>query len=213
MYFSATLFALLGFAAPTLTSLSVASTNALFTVLSLLLIDRLGRRRILLASIPVMVLALLACAAAFNYITLPSDTNATNPSASAAAHDAVPTAARTAPLLVVAAIVLYVAGYALGLGNVPWQQSELFALRIRALGSGIATAVNWAANTLVGLTFLLMLDGLGPSWTFAIYAGVCVVGWVAVWLVYPETNGLSLEETGELLRDGWGVRRGGTARA
>jgi SP family myo-inositol transporter-like MFS transporter 13 len=207
MYFSATLFSLLGFATPTLTSLSVAITNALFTVLSLLLIDRLGRRRILLLSIPVMVFALLCCALTFHYIILPSDTNSTNPSASAAALDTIPLSSRTSPLLVVGFIILYVAGYAVGLGNVPWQQSELFPLSIRSLGSSLATAMNWGSNFIVGITFLQMLDGLGPSWTFIIYACVCLVGWFAIWFVYPETKGLSLEETGELLRDGWGVRK------
>lgn len=62
---------------------------------------------------------------------------------------------------------------------------------------------------MVGLTFLQMLDGLGPSWTFLIYAFVCLVGWFAIWLFYPETRGLTLEETGELLKEGWGVHRGG----
>ncbi|KFY68285.1 hypothetical protein V496_01205 [Pseudogymnoascus sp. VKM F-4515 (FW-2607)] len=205
MYFSATLFSLLGFATPTLTSLSVAATNAVFTIFSLLLIDRLGRRRILLLSIPVMIFALLCCAATFHYIVLPSDTNSRNPSVDAS----IPVASRTSPLLVVASIILYVAGYATGLGNVPWQQSELFPLNIRSLGSSLATAVNWGSNTVVGLTFLQMLDGLGPSWTFLIYAFVCLVGWFAIWLVYPETRGLTLEETGELLKEGWGVQRGG----
>ncbi|KFY12489.1 hypothetical protein V491_06777 [Pseudogymnoascus sp. VKM F-3775] len=205
MYFSATLFSLLGFATPTLTSLSVAATNAIFTIISLLLIDRLGRRRILLLSIPVMIFALICCAATFHYIILPSDTNSHNPSAEAQ----VPIASRTSPLLVVGSIIIYVAGYATGLGNVPWQQSELFPLNIRSLGSSLATAVNWGSNTVVGLTFLQMLDGLGPSWTFLIYAFVCLMGWFAIWLVYPETRGLTLEETGELLKDGWGVQRGG----
>lgn len=207
MYFSATLFSLLGFATPTLTSLSVATTNSLFTIISLLLIDRLGRRRILLISIPVMAFALLCCSVTFRYIILPSDTNSTNPSASASAHDAVPLSSRTSPLLVVGFIILYVAGYAVGLGNVPWQQSELFPLNIRSLGSSLATAMNWGSNFIVGITFLEMLDGLGPSWTFIIYACVCLVGWLAIWFIYPETKGLSLEETGELLRDGWGVRK------
>ncbi len=89
----------------------------------------------------------------------------------------------------------------------PWQQSELFPLSIRSLGSSISTATNWGGNFVVGITFLQMLDGLGPGWTFVVYGIVCGVGWVLIWFIYPETNGLSLEETGELLKDGWGVRR------
>jgi SP family myo-inositol transporter-like MFS transporter 13 len=200
MYFSATLFSLIGFSTPTLTALSVAVTNMLFTLLSLFLIDLLGRRRILLLSLPVMVLALLACAAAFVFINLPSDTNITLPESDGANSS-------LSAFLVVASIMIYVAAYAVGMGNVPWQQSELFPLNVRGPGSGVATATNWASNFIVGITFLPMLRVLSPSLTFAVYAGVCAVGWVAVWRIYPETNGLSLEETGELLRDGWGVRR------
>ena len=194
MYFSATLFSLLGFATPTLTSLSVATTNFLFTIVSLLLIDRLGRRRILLLSIPFMSIALFCCALTFNFIDLPESGE---PHASPGGQGIA--------VLVVVFIILYVAGYAIGLGNVPWQQSELFPLSIRSLGSSIATAMNWASNFAVGITFLQMLDGLGPSVTFMSYGVVCAIGWVVVWFIYPETKGLCLEETGGLLRDGWGV--------
>lgn len=51
-----------------------------------------------------------------------------------------------------------------------------------------------------------MMEYLTPTWTFVVYAVVCAVGWWAIWWVYPETNGLGLEEVGLLLRDGWGVR-------
>jgi SP family myo-inositol transporter-like MFS transporter 13 len=102
--------------------------------------------------------------------------------------------------------MLYVGAYALGLGNVPWMQSELFPLNVRSFGSGLSTSVNWGANFVVGLTFLPMMELLTPAWTFVIYAGVCVVGWLAVWRIYPETKGLGLEEVGALLSAGWGVR-------
>lgn len=206
MYFSATLFSLIGFGTPTLTSLSVACTNAVFTIFSLLLIDRIGRRRILLYSIPVMVFALLSCAIAFIFIDLPSDTNTTNPSGSSEAHSKIPWSERHSPLMVLSSIVLYVAAYATGLGNVPWQQSELFPLSVRSLGSSLATATNWGSNFIVGMSFLPMMELLSPSWTFVIYAGVCFMGWITIRLIYPETMGLSLEETGELLSDGWGVK-------
>lgn len=206
MYFSATIFNILGFSNPTLTSLSVAVTNFVLTVAALVLIDRIGRRRILLYSIPIMAVGLLLCSAGFIFITLPVDLIADNPSSTASAHEAVPLSERTAPLLVLASIMLYVAAYALGLGNVPWMQSELFPLNVRSLGSGISTSTNWGANFVVGLTFLPMMEFLTPAWTFVIYAIVCIGGWIAIFCIYPETKGLSLEETGALLANGWGVR-------
>lgn len=205
MYFSATIFSLVGFTSPTLTSLSVAITNFMFTLIALVLIDAVGRRRILLYSIPIMIIGLLLAAIGFIFISLPPDTNSVNPSSSSEAD--VPLSERTAPLLILASIILYVASYAIGMGNVPWQQSELFPLNVRSLGSGLASATNWGSNFIVGLTFLPMMEFLTPSWTFATYALICMAGWIAILCIYPETKGLSLEEVGVLLADGWGVER------
>lgn len=203
MYFSATLFSLIGFGTPTLTSLSVAVTNLIFTFVSLLLIDRIGRRRMLLISVPIMALALLCCAVAFAYIKLPTDTNTISQS-----EGLLEWSDKSSPFLVLGSIILYVAAYALGLGQIPWQQSELFPLSMRSLGSSVATATNWASNFLVGISFLPMIDLLSPTWTFVIYGAVCIAGWLVIWHIYPETMKLSLEETGALLSDGWGVGAG-----
>ncbi|KAK4181137.1 general substrate transporter [Triangularia setosa] len=189
MYFSATIFEMLGFPIPTLTSLVVAVTNFAFTLVALVIIDRIGRRRILLWSIPFMVLGLLLAAFGFSLSGL---TSSHTPGS---------------PVVILISIMIYVAGYAVGLGNVPWMQSELFALNVRSLGSGIATATNWGANFVIGLTFLILMDFLGPPVTFTLYAFICVGGYVLIWKFYPETAGLSLEDAASLLEDdNWGVR-------
>ncbi|KAH7401555.1 general substrate transporter [Pyrenochaeta sp. MPI-SDFR-AT-0127] len=195
MYFSATIFSLVGFRSPTLTSLSIAVTNFLFTLVAYAYIDRIGRRRILLLSIPVMVVGLTACAIAFHFVELPQDRAAV-----------APTGPKTWPLIILIAMVTYVAGYAIGMGNVPWQQSELFPLSVRSLGSAVATATNWGSNTLIGITFLPMMEIFTPVGTFALYTTVCTVAWVTIWRVYPETAGLNLEDVGGLLREGYGVK-------
>ena len=201
MYFSATIFQLVGFASPTLTSLSIALTNFCFTLVAFWTIDRVGRRGILLQSIPVMVLGLACCAVAFAFVALPEAAHALPlPLLSRSAGEA-----KTWPALILLSMIVYVAAYALGLGCVPWQQSELFPLSVRATGSALATSTNWASNTLVGLTFLPFMGLLGPSGTFALYAVVCVGAWAAVWGIYPETAGLGLEDVGGLLRSGYWV--------
>lgn len=203
MYFSATIFSIMGFESPTLTSLIVAVTNFVFTLVALGLIDKIGRRRILLYSIPMMALGLLLAAGGFSYLSLDQAPD-TRSSDTASANEG---QGRSGPAIVVlVSIMIYVASYALGLGNVPWMQSELFPLSVRSVGSGVATATNWAANFAVGLTFLPMMDALSPSWTFVLYAGICTVGLGLVWRIYPETAGLSLEEATALLDNGWGVR-------
>ncbi|OKL58892.1 hypothetical protein UA08_05778 [Talaromyces atroroseus] len=191
MYFSATLFESLSFSSPTLTSLTVAGTNFVFTLFAFALIDHVGRRRILLFSIPFMIFALLGCALAFSQL-------AASPSSDQDHAQSLGTS--SLPTLILVSLTVYTAAYASGLGTVPWQQSELFPLSVRSLGSALATATNWASNFIVGLTFLPMMEMLTPGWTFVIYAMVCVFGWFGVWRIYPEMSGLSLEENNFLLQ-------------
>ncbi|RAL16545.1 putative MFS myo-inositol transporter [Aspergillus homomorphus CBS 101889] len=203
MYFSSTIFAILSFSSPTLTALSVAMTNFIFTLFAFVYIDRIGRRRILLYSIPVMILSLTFCAMAFGSLPL------TKSSYEAGGRDktgATIIKDTLHPVSVLLCLTVYTASYAFGLGNVPWQQSELFPLNVRSLGSSLATATNWGSNFIVGLSFLPMMEWLSPAWTFAAYAAVCVLGWIGVWAIYPEMGGLSLEEVKGLLANGWGVR-------
>ncbi|KAI0885351.1 general substrate transporter [Annulohypoxylon maeteangense] len=210
MYFSATIFTMLGFSIPTLTSLTVAATNFAFTVLALFLVDRIGRRRILLYSVPFMVVGLFLSAFGFSFVKLPSEGTNGNSSMPATTDSGSPTSSQNAAVVILVSIMTYVASYAIGLGNIPWMQSELFPLSVRSLGSGLATATNWTANFIIGLTFLPLLiydrmDLLTPSVTFGLYGLICVVGWVGIWRIYPETAGLSLEEVTCLLENGWGV--------
>ncbi|KJK89292.1 hypothetical protein H633G_06848 [Metarhizium anisopliae BRIP 53284] len=197
MYFSATIFTAVGFSSPTLTSLTVAITNFVFTLVALGLVDRIGRRRVLLYSIPFMILGLVCTAVGFSFLLSGVTNSQTQPQSESGSQ--------WAAYVILISIMLYVASYGIGLGNVPWMQSELFPLSVRSLGSGIATATNWSANFIIGLTFLPLMDALSPSWTFVLYALVCGIGYALVWQIYPETAGLSLEEATALLERGWGV--------
>jgi MFS transporter, SP family, solute carrier family 2 (myo-inositol transporter), member 13 len=204
MYFSATIFEQLKFSSPTLISLSVAGTNFLFTVAAFYLIDRIGRRRILLLTIPIMVVALFLCAVSFALIEAPQQPRSPSSVSDGLSSNDLEVSKGSA-LAVLGSLLLYVSAYATGLGPVPWQQSEMFPLSVRSLGSSLATATNWGSNTIVALTFLPMMQFLTPGWTFVCYAAICVLGWVAVKMIYPETMGLGLEEVSELLSEGWGV--------
>ena len=200
MYFSATIFSLLGFSSPTLTSLSIAVTNFVCTLIALVIIDWVGRRRILLCSVPVMIIGLLLCSVAFHFLGIPANQDEL---------EIVPAMTTQNPwaVIILVAMIVYVCGYAIGIGNIAWQQSELFPLSVRSLGSGLSTATNWGSNFLVGLTFLPMMEFLTPVWTFVIYAAICTNGCVCAWKIYPETKGLALEDVRGLLKDGWSVKQ------
>lgn len=213
MYFSATIFSVIGFSSPILTSLSIAVTNFLCTLVAFTIIDRIGRRRILLATLPIMISGLLLCSISYQFLDLPTVQPSTDPATSPPPDTSGP---NLYAILILIALVIYVCGYAIGLGNIAWQQSELFPFSVRSLGSGLATATNWGGNFVVGLTFLPMMRYFSPTWTFVTYAAICAVGWVTAWCIYPETKGLGLEGVRGLLKDGWGVeeslRRAGRYR-
>ena len=95
----------------------------------------------------------------------------------------------------VAALLFYVAFFATSLGPVAWLIiSEVYPLGIRGRAMGIATFSNWVCNFFVSLSFLTLIQTLGTSGTFWLYAMICVFGlWFVIKLV-PETKGKTFEE-------------------
>ncbi|WBW74549.1 myo-inositol transmembrane transporter Itr1 [Schizosaccharomyces osmophilus] len=194
MYFSSTIFQTVGFDNPTATGLIIAGTNFVFTIAAFTVIDRFGRRILLLVTLLGMIGALIVCAVAFHF--LPKDENG-----NIKAGQGNPWA-----IVVLISMIFYVASYASGLGNLPWQQSELFPMSVRGLGTGMATAINWASNLAIGATFLTLMREITPTGTFALYGGLCAGGWVMSYFCYPEFADYTIEEIGILLKDGFGVK-------
>lgn len=195
MYFSATIFESVGFNNPSAVALIVAGTNFAFTVVALLTIDRIGRRRILLWTLWGMIAGLLLTSFAFSHLDLSFDSTSSSTHATPSPWS----------MLVLFAMLIYIASYATGVGNVPWQQSELFPIRVRGVGTSLATSTNWLGSLIISSSFLSLLQSIGPSWTFALFAAVCAAGELFVYKVYPETAGLALEEVQELLKGGFNV--------
>ncbi|KAK6335696.1 hypothetical protein TWF696_002460 [Orbilia brochopaga] len=195
MYFSSLIYAMLDFKNPTLTSLSVAATNFAFTLVSLILIPKVGKRRLLLYSVPMMALGLLS--AAFGFHKLPSQ-QISEKVTTTAMKDTDPVSSFYA-YVILASTTFYVAAYASGIGNVPWQQAEFFPMSVRSLGTAIATACNWSSNFVIGETFLGLMDRMGAVATFVLFALICTIGWCGIYVIYPDTEGMNLEEIEALL--------------
>ena len=184
MYYSSTLFAQIGFDQPTAVGLIVSGTNFIGTIFALKYIDIIGRRRIMLISAPMLCISLVFASVCFHFLTL--DTN--GKFVDGYEYPKVWSA------LVIVAIVLYVLFYAIGLGNVPWLQGELFTLEYRGIGTSIATSTNWSANLLISLTYLSLINKITASGAFGFYAGLCFLGTIFVIFCYPDLTKLSLEE-------------------
>ncbi|HKI40070.1 sugar porter family MFS transporter [Mycobacterium sp.] len=175
IYYSPRIFEAMGFtgnfallALPAL--VQIAGLAAVVT--SLLLVDRVGRRPILLSGIAMMVAADVVLLAVF---------------------------ARglggAGLILGFAGVLLFIIGFTLGFGSLGWvYASESFPSRLRSLGSSAMLTSNLVANAIIAAVFLTMLHSLGGAGTFAAFAVVAVVAFGFVYRYAPETKGRQLED-------------------
>lgn len=160
-------------AASILATLGVGVVNVAMTMVALLLVDRVGRRPLLLVGLAGMIAGLGALGLAF---WLPELSGALG-------------------WIAAASLMLYVGAFAVGLGPVFWLLiAEIYPLQVRGRAMSVATAANWGANLLVALTFLTLIQQAGRSLTFWIYGLVSIGAWLFAWFWVPETKGRSLEE-------------------
>ncbi|MFH5181296.1 sugar porter family MFS transporter [Paenibacillus sp. TAB 01] len=156
----------------------VGLINFLFTILALWLIDKVGRKALLLVGSGLMTLSLAVIGAAFH-------------------------TGHTSGPLVLIFILLYVASFAVSLGPVVWViLSEIFPNRIRGKATAIASMALWMADYIVSQSFPPMLNTAGPAMTFWIFGLMSLFTCFFTWRVVPETKGRSLEEIETLWTDG-----------
>jgi len=175
-YFPTMLIAL-GFAtqAALLAGVLLGVTKFVFTAWVVFVVDRWGRKPLLLIGNVIMVVTLVAAGLVVLNV-----------------HDT-----GTRGILMLVMMVFYLVGYELGWGAVVWvMMSEVFPLKVRAAGMGTATVVLWAATGIVSAVFPLISDpkSLGIGNSMFLFAAINVVLFVLTkWLV-PETKGRTLEQ-------------------
>jgi sugar porter (SP) family MFS transporter len=156
-----------------LATAGIGAVNVLMTLVSMWLIDRVGRRPLLLVGIAGMVVTLGVLGAAF--------------------HQSARSAASV--WLAVISVMAYVASFAISLGPIFWLLvAEIYPLKIRTSAEGLSATFNWGSNLVVSLTFLTLLQSLGPSQTFWLYGIIAVGAWIFSYVFVPETKGRTLEE-------------------
>ncbi|KAL3457289.1 general substrate transporter [Aspergillus heterothallicus] len=194
MYYSATLFDLVGFSNPVAVGLVVSGTNFIMTWVNMMAVDPIGRRRIVLLTSWGMCAGLIPVAIAFRFIPV-------NASTLELEADSVSPAA----IVILVFIIWFVFFYGVSMGNTAWMNTDLFPMEVRAIGTMWLSCSCWAANIIVSSTFLSMMKGITPSGAFAFYAAICGVGYILIYLFYPEVSGLTLEEINEVFEHGFGV--------
>ena len=151
----------------------VGLTNVLATFIAIGLVDRIGRKPILYTGFVVMALG-LGIVGTMMHLGIHS---------------------KGEQYFTVGMLLVFIVGFAMSAGPLIWTLcSEVQPLKGRDFGIGCSTFTNWAANLVVGFTFLSLLQGIGNAQTFWLYGALNVVFiGLTFWLV-PETKGVTLEE-------------------
>jgi len=180
IYFAPQIFQAAGLSSASVSILATAgvgAVNVALTVVSMWLIDRAGRRPLLLWSLGGMAVTLLILAAGFAFGT-----------------------AGASGWITVLSVAAYVAFFAVGLGPVFWLLiAEIFPLAVRGRAMSLATISNWGFNLVVTITFLGLIDLFGRTGTFLLYAVLTLTALVFTAVLVPETKGRSLEEIEDAL--------------
>jgi SP family arabinose:H+ symporter-like MFS transporter len=149
----------------------IGFVNLAFTLVTVALVDRAGRRMLLLIGLLLQVLSLAAIARMLD------------------AH------VHGLPLLL--GILLFIASFAIALGPITWLLgSEIFPARIRGRAMSVMAFTVWVGCYAVAETFPILNDSpiVGPAKTFGLYAAVSLIGLIFTYLLVPETKGRTLEE-------------------
>jgi SP family arabinose:H+ symporter-like MFS transporter len=148
----------------------VGLVNMLFTLVAILLVDKVGRKPLLLIAAAGMGVSQILLGFAFKLQGLPGSA-------------------------ILAVILLYIAFFAMAMGPIVWViMSEIFPTRLRGSAMALATVVLWVSDFAVTLTFPVISDRLNESTAFWIYAAMCAIDFVFMLVVLPETKGKTLEE-------------------
>lgn len=186
MYYGPVIFESAGFypvANAILATFCMGVVNFLFTLLTLVYIDKLGRRFLLLSGTMIAALSLFAVGLLFN------------------------TALPGQKFWILGSLSIYVMGYCISVGSLFWVLiSEIYPLSVRGLAMSIATVVQWGANFVVSISFLAIYENLGEGLTFALFGSLCVLAFFFIYHFVPETTGASLEKIEKNLLAGKKIR-------
>jgi sugar porter (SP) family MFS transporter len=181
IYYTPTILTEAGFgnSAAILSSVGIGLVNMVVTFIALMLVDRVGRRPLLLVGSAIVLAALLFVGGLY---------------LAPARHGLV-------GALLVAGLCVYIAAFASSLGLGIWLiNSEIFPTAVRGKAAGFGTITHWGLDFLISLTVLTTISALTPTGLFWLYAAFGIIGWTYLFRRLPETRGRSLEEIESSLR-------------
>jgi sugar porter (SP) family MFS transporter len=182
IYYAPTIIKSTGLAdvASVLATVGIGVVNVVMTVVAIAVIDRVGRKPLLLVGLAGMTISLAILGAAFAFSGLSGIIS----------------------WVTLAGLMLYIASFAVSFGPVLWVMlPEIFPLKARGTGTGVSALSNWGANFVVAQAFLPLVAIIGRSAVFWILAVICIIAALFIQFLVPETKGRSLEQIETDLRN------------
>ena len=177
IYYSPIIFKIAGIVSNTATiipAIIIGSVNVMACLLSVFLLDKVGRRKLYFVGLCGMIPSLALLGACFHF------------------KEAL---GSSLPVFAILSIVCYIIFIAISLAPLGWLLiSEVFPLNVRGVGMSIGSLSHWGFNAIIAFTFLKLVNSLGIDYTFWAYALVCIIGLFWGYYYIPETKGKSLEE-------------------
>ncbi|XP_022989386.1 polyol transporter 5-like [Cucurbita maxima] len=161
-----------------LATVAVGFTKTIFILVATFLLDRVGRRPLLLSSVAGKMISLLLLGMGLTIIQHHAHVKLT-----------------WAVGLCIATVLSDMAFFSIGMGPIAWvYSSEIFPLKLRAQGVSIGVIVNRMTSGVVTMTFLSLSNAITIGGVFFMYAGIAAISWVFFYVVFPETQGRTLED-------------------
>jgi len=182
----------------------VGVTNVLATFIAIAFVDRIGRKPIMYAGFAVMGVALLSVGTLF----LIGGETRMMPNAKGIEEASIVLKSLDFAYPAIFSLLIFIVGFAMSAGPIIWVIcSEIYPLAGRDLGVTFSTGTNWIANAIVGMTFLSLINGIGPGNTFILYGALNVLFVIFFLMFVPETKGISLEKIERNLMSGLPLRK------
>ena len=176
IFFAEQIFIMAGAENPAMCTIIVGVVQSVATLLSSVLVDRAGRKILLIISGVGMIVCLVALGYFFSVQESKADIS-------------------NIKWLPLVSVVGFIVVFSLGFGPLPWMMTgELLSPQIKGFASGIAVASNWVSVSVVTFSFQPLLELISSAYTFWMFAIITAIASAFIILVVPETKGKSMQQ-------------------
>ncbi|XP_071964921.1 solute carrier family 2, facilitated glucose transporter member 10-like isoform X2 [Antedon mediterranea] len=220
VYYAPTVLQGIGFesnVAASTATVGIGFTKFLSTALCLLIVDYIGRRKLLLSGVTCMMFSIVILGVTTKIshktetlnstiIDIDTDINVTSTpfestdmtslyQSSNLTWDESSDSNTAAKVISLVSLMMFVSAYAFSFGPVTWLLlTEIYPLGVRGRATSLATTLNWGTNMVLSLTFLNLMNAIGIATLFLVYGAFCLVAILFIYVAVPETKNKTLEE-------------------